>query len=78
MLANPKVLAVNKQRGEVIVGRRDGYLTTIVTETQSVQDVEYLEIDGHSSAHFLSLSSLRFSSRGSRGGACRRTDPRRY
>lgn len=43
VLANPRVLAVNKQRGEVIVGRRDGYLTTIVTETQSVQDVEFLE-----------------------------------
>nr|MDJ0976415.1 secretin N-terminal domain-containing protein [Planctomycetota bacterium] len=43
VLANPRVLAVNKQRGEVIVGRRDGYLTTIVTETQSIQEVEFLE-----------------------------------
>ena len=28
VLANPKVLALNKQKGEVIVGRKDGYLTT--------------------------------------------------
>jgi type II secretory pathway component HofQ len=42
-MANPKVLALNKQRGEVIVGRRDGYLTTTVTETAAVQTVEFLE-----------------------------------
>ena len=33
ILANPKVLALNKQKGEVIVGREDGYVTTTVTET---------------------------------------------
>ncbi len=43
VLANPKVLAVNKQVGDVIVGRRDGYITTTVTETQAVQTVEFLE-----------------------------------
>ena len=43
VLANPKVLALNKQKGQVIVGRRDGYLTTTVTETQAVQTVEFLE-----------------------------------
>ncbi|MDD4888519.1 MAG: secretin and TonB N-terminal domain-containing protein [Phycisphaerae bacterium] len=43
VVANPKVLALNKQRGEVIVGRRDGYLTTIRTETESYQKVEFLE-----------------------------------
>jgi len=43
VLANPKVLALNKQRGEVIVGRRDGYLTTTVTETSTVQTVEFLD-----------------------------------
>jgi len=43
VLANPKVLALNKQRGQVIVGRRDGYLTTTVTETTAVQTVEFLE-----------------------------------
>jgi len=43
VLANPKVLALNKQRGEVIVGRKDGYLTTNVTETTSTQTVEFLD-----------------------------------
>ncbi len=43
IMANPKVLTLNKQRGEVIVGRRDGFITTTVTETAAVQTVEYLE-----------------------------------
>jgi type IV pilus assembly protein PilQ len=43
VLANPKVLALNKQSGQVIVGRRDGYLTTTITETTAVQKVEFLE-----------------------------------
>jgi type IV pilus assembly protein PilQ len=43
VVANPKVVALNKQPGEVIVGRRDGYLTTTVTETAAVQTVEFLE-----------------------------------
>ncbi|MBU0639304.1 MAG: hypothetical protein KKB50_10605 [Planctomycetes bacterium] len=43
IMANPKILTLNKQRGEIIVGRRDGYLTTTVTETVAVQTVEYLE-----------------------------------
>jgi hypothetical protein len=43
VLANPKILTVNKQRGEVLLGRRDGYLTTIVSETSTTQKVEFLE-----------------------------------
>lgn len=43
VIANPKVLATHKQRGKMIVGRRDGYLTTTVTETQAIQTVEFLE-----------------------------------
>jgi type IV pilus assembly protein PilQ len=43
VLANPKLLVVNKQRGEVIVGSEDGYLTTTVTETVSTQTVQMLE-----------------------------------
>jgi len=43
VLANPKVLALNKQIGNIIVGRRDGYITTTVTETQAIQKVEFLE-----------------------------------
>jgi len=43
VVANPKILALNKQAGQVIVGRRDGYLTTTITETTAVQQVEFLE-----------------------------------
>jgi len=43
VLANPKLLVINKQRGEVIVGNRDGYLTTTVTDTVATQTVEFLE-----------------------------------
>ena len=43
VVANPKLIALNKQKAEVIVGRRDGYLTTTVTETAAVQTVEFLE-----------------------------------
>lgn len=43
VLANPKLLIVNKQRGEVLVGREDGYLTTVVTDTSAIEQVEFLE-----------------------------------
>ncbi len=43
ILANPKILALNKQVGQVIVGQRDGYFVTTVTETSMVQTVEFLE-----------------------------------
>ncbi|MBN4058909.1 hypothetical protein JYU10_00400 [bacterium AH-315-J04] len=43
VLANPKILALNKQQGQVIVGRRDGFLTTTVTASSAVQSVEFLE-----------------------------------
>jgi len=43
VLANPKLPVVNKMRGEIMVGNRDGYLTTTVTETIATQTVEFLE-----------------------------------
>lgn len=43
VLANPKILTLNRQRGEVIVGKEDGYLTTTVTESTAVQTVEFLK-----------------------------------
>jgi type IV pilus assembly protein PilQ len=43
VLANPKVLALNKQKGEVIVGNETGYLTTTTTETSSTQTIEFLK-----------------------------------
>jgi len=43
VVANPKLLVLNKQRAEVMIGSRDGYLTTTVTETVATQTVEFLE-----------------------------------
>ena len=43
VLANPKVLALNKQFGEIIVGRRDGFITTTITATTTAQTIEFLE-----------------------------------
>ena len=43
VLANPKLLVVNKQRGEMMIGKRDGYLTTTYTETTATQTIEFLE-----------------------------------
>jgi len=43
VLANPKLLVINKQRGEVMIGNRDGYLTTTITETTATETVEFLE-----------------------------------
>ncbi|HVT88416.1 MAG TPA: secretin N-terminal domain-containing protein [Tepidisphaeraceae bacterium] len=43
VLANPKVLALNKQKGEVVVGKQIGYLTTTTTETTSTQSVQFLD-----------------------------------
>ncbi|GJM22985.1 MAG: hypothetical protein DHS20C15_29000 [Planctomycetota bacterium] len=43
VLANPKILTLNKQRGEVLLGRRDGYITSTTTQTSTTEEVEFLE-----------------------------------
>jgi type IV pilus assembly protein PilQ len=43
VIANPKLMIVNKQRGEVLVGKRDGYKTSTMTGTNTIESVEYLE-----------------------------------
>jgi type IV pilus assembly protein PilQ len=43
ILANPKILTLNKQKGEVFVGNEDGYYTTVTTETTTSQTVESLK-----------------------------------
>lgn len=43
ILANTRIVALNKQRGELLLGRRDGYITTTVTETSATQTIEFLE-----------------------------------
>lgn len=42
VLANPKVLVLNKQAGEVQVGQQLGYETTTVSQTTSTQTVQFL------------------------------------
>ncbi len=44
VLAHPRVLAVDRQRAEIIIGAKLGYLTATTTETATVQDVEFLDI----------------------------------
>ena len=43
VLANPKLLIVNKQRGEVLIGAHLGYLTSLTTEGQVTQSVQFLD-----------------------------------
>jgi type IV pilus assembly protein PilQ len=43
VLARPKIMALNRQRAEVLVGARIGYLSTTATETSSTESVEYLD-----------------------------------
>lgn len=45
IMANPKILALNKQAGKLIIGREDGYesLTNVSEGGTSTQEVEFLE-----------------------------------
>ncbi len=43
VLANPKMLTLNRQKAQVIVGHREPFLTTTVTETAAIQTVEFQE-----------------------------------
>jgi len=43
VMANPKVLVLNKQMGEVHVGSEQGYRTAVTTETLTADDVKFLE-----------------------------------
>ena len=43
VLARPKVMALNRQRAEVLVGARVGYLSTTSTETTTTQSVQFLD-----------------------------------
>lgn len=43
VMANPKVLVLNKQKGEVHVGSEQGYRTTVTSETLTAEDVKFLE-----------------------------------
>jgi type IV pilus assembly protein PilQ len=43
IMANPKVLALNRQQARVFVGSRVGYLQTVATETATTQTVEFID-----------------------------------
>lgn len=43
VLARPRIMALNRQRAEVLVGARVGYLSTTATETTTTQTVEFLD-----------------------------------
>ncbi len=45
ILANPKIMALNKQAGKIIIGNRDGYLSSesLSDGGTSTQEVEFLE-----------------------------------
>ncbi len=44
LLANPKILAVNKQEGSVLIGKKIGYQdTSTVTQTSTTSSVSFLE-----------------------------------
>lgn len=47
VLARPKVMALNRQRAEVLVGARVGYLSTTATQTSTTQTVEFLDTGIH-------------------------------
>ncbi len=44
VIANPKLLVLNRQRAELLVGGRLGYLSTTATETSTTQTVEFLDV----------------------------------
>ncbi|MDZ4754167.1 MAG: hypothetical protein SGJ11_06680 [Phycisphaerae bacterium] len=43
ILARPRATALNRQRAQILVGERVGYLSTTQTETTATQTVEYLD-----------------------------------
>lgn len=43
VLANPKIMTLNRQVSRVLVGQRVGYLSTTATETSSTQTVQFLD-----------------------------------
>jgi len=43
VLATPKILVLNRQKADLLIGRREGFLSTTTTETSETQTVEFLE-----------------------------------
>ncbi len=47
VLARPKIMCLNRQRAEVLVGERKGYLSTTATQTSTTQNVQFLDTGIH-------------------------------
>jgi len=44
VVAHPRLLCLNKQRAEILIGAQIGYVTTNVTQTFSTQSVSFLDV----------------------------------
>ena len=44
VVAAPRVMCLNKQRAEILIGEELGYVSTTVTENSATQSVEFLEV----------------------------------
>jgi type IV pilus assembly protein PilQ len=44
IIATPRLLALNKQKAEILIGSQLGYVNTTQTETAATQSVEFLEV----------------------------------
>ena len=44
IIATPRLMCVNRQRAEILIGSQLGYVSTTQTETSSTQNVEFLEV----------------------------------
>lgn len=44
VLANPKVLVLNRQKADLLVGEKLGYLSTTTTDTAATQTVQFLDV----------------------------------
>ena len=43
VVANPKLQVVNRQMAHILIGKEEGYITTIMTDTYTSETVEYLQ-----------------------------------
>ena len=43
VLARPRVMALNRQRAQILIGQRTGYLNSTTTQTSTTQSVEFLD-----------------------------------
>jgi len=44
ILSHPKILVLNRQRADLLIGQRLGYISSTATETSTTQTVEFLDV----------------------------------